>query len=500
MASCCYPDVLAWIQNLPPITRWNEKNPMSICICSSGSFQPSLNLSAAKNLQSPTISFSIIADLNLPISLWSSKPIKTNPKSLKLLDDEAISSLSINLIEDVLGYASNKSWSSSTKVLKTDSVLSHLKDTFNLAFLTLSLLICIYEAPADLRSECLASLKNQLTDSQLRGASKSLMKIMGPNLEEQWMRSINLAITNWIAELQASHHTLKTPSPLFSYSFSTPGLWKVQLYCPVIAMDIESSRSPPAQERLLFSLKYHQLECVIQFNYKVIVRENWVDVIVNTDNIRCDVVRLVNETLMTEQGAGTDEKHFPSRISLHLTPILQTNIISVSVGKSSANPTREIEMEKGIETSFDPPNSFLGLKVSAGETVSMSLKPWKFEQSVYGSSATMNWFLHDNMDGREVFSNKPPRTALIKPKAWFKNRYSSSYRPFTRQGGVIFAGDEYGKSVQWKVDKSTMGKSMEWEIKGWIWLTYWPNKYRTAYSETRRLQFKEILHLGIPPS
>jgi hypothetical protein len=157
-------------------------------------------------------------------------------------------------------------------------------------------------------------------------------------------------------------------------------------------------------------------------------------------------------------------------------------------------------MEKGIETSFDPPNSFLGLKVSAGETVSMSLKPWKFEQSVYGTSAIMNWFLHDNMDGREVFSNKPPRTALIKPKAWFKNRYSSSYRPFTRQGGVIFAGDEYGKSVQWKVDKSTMGKTMEWEIKGWIWLTYWPNKYRTAYSETRRLQFKEILHLSIPPS
>jgi hypothetical protein len=51
-------------------------------------------------------------------------------------------------------------------------------------------------------------------------------------------------------------------------------------------MDIESSSNPPAHERLLFSLKYHQLECVIQFNYKVIVQENWVDVIVNTDNIR----------------------------------------------------------------------------------------------------------------------------------------------------------------------------------------------------------------------
>ncbi|CAK7325938.1 unnamed protein product [Dovyalis caffra] len=500
MASCCSPDILAWIQNLPPITQWKEQTSLSICICSSSYSQPSLNLSVAKNRQSSTISFSIVADFNLPISLWSSKPIKTNPKSPKLLDDETISSLSINLIEGVLGYAANKSCSSSTKALKRDSVLAHLKDTFNLAFLTLSFLVCIYEAPAELRSECLASIKNQLTNCQVRAASKSLMKIMGSNLEEQWMRSVNLAITNWIAELQASHQTLKTPSPLFSYSFSTSGLWKVQLYCPVIAMDIESSSNPPAHERLLFSLKYHQLEGVIQFNYKVIVQENWVGVMVNTDNIRCDVIRLVNETLMTEQGVGTDEKHFPSRISLHLTPILQTNIISVSVSKSSENPTTEIGLEKGIETSFDPPNSFLGLKVSAGETVSMSLKPWKFEQSVYGSSAIMNWFLHDSTDGREVFSSKPPKMALINPKAWFKNRYSSAYRPFTRQGGVIFACDEYGKSVQWKVDKSIIGKTMEWEIKGWIWLTYWPNKYRTSYSETRRLQFKEILHLSIPAS
>lgn len=200
---------------------------------------------------------------------------------------------------------------------------------------------------------------------------------------------------------------------------------------------------------------------------------------------------------MTEQGVGTDEKHFPSRISLHLTPILQTNIISVTVSKSSENPTREIELERSIETSFDPPNTFLGLKLSAGETVSMSLKPWKFEESVYGSSAILNWFLHDSTDGREVVSSKPSTMALINPKAWFKDRYSSAYRPFTRQGGVVFAGDEYGKSVRWKVGKSAIGETLEWEIKGWVWLTYWPNKYKTLYSETRRLQFREILHLTV---
>lgn len=212
---------------------------------------------------------------------------------------------------------------------------------------------------------------------------------------------------------------------------------------------------------------------------------------------RFDIVQLVSDTLMNEQGAGASEKHFPSRVSLRLTPVLQNNILSVSVSKSSENPTREIEQEKTIEAGFDPPNSYLGLKVTAGETMTTSLKPWKFEESVLGYSANLNWFLHDPIDGREVSSSKPSKLALLNPKSWFRDRYSSAYRPFTRQGGVVFAGDEYGKGVKWKLCKSAMGKTMEWEMRGWIWLSYWPNKHRTFYCETRRLEFRETLHLTV---
>ncbi|KAK9283493.1 hypothetical protein L1049_011739 [Liquidambar formosana] len=494
MDFCCFPDVWAWIHNLPPITQWRT-NSMSICICSSTSSQPSLKLSIAKNLQSPSLSFSfsILADFNLPISLWTSKPFKFSSKSTKLLDEETISDLLINFIEDVLNYGSNKN-NPLLNIPKLDS-LTNFKDIFNLSFLTLTFLICIYEAPADLRSECLNTLKNQLASSQPREASKLLMRLLGSNIEEQWMRSINLAITNGIEEFHATNHTLKTPSPLFSYALSTVGLWKVQLYCPIIAMDIVNSSNPLADARLLFSLNYNQLEGVIQFNYKVVLREKWLDVKVNVDNIRFDVIRLVGETLMKERGVGAAEKHFPSRISLQLTPTLQTNMLSVSVSKSSENPTREIGLEKTLEGSFDPPN--LGLKVSAVETMRMSLKPWKFEESVYGNSVNLNWYLHDSEDGREVVTSKPSKISLIHPKAWFKDRYSSAYRPFNRQGGVVFARDEYGESVLWKVDKGAIGRTMEWEIKGWIWLTYWPNKYRTFYNESRRLEFREILHLTL---
>ncbi|CAN1172884.1 hypothetical protein LINPERHAP2_LOCUS30337 [Linum perenne] len=500
MASSSYhPDVLSWIQNLPPITQWKE-TPMSITIHSSSS--SSLKFSIWKNQQSPAaVFFSITAGLSWTISLWSSKPIKPNSNNpSKLLEAEAVSLLLTNFIEDILNYGPNKC-RSSVRIPKLDC-LPNFRAIFNLSFLTLTLLVCIYEAPADLRCDCLTNLKNQLTDSQMRNASRSLMKLMGSNLEEQWMRSINLAITNWIVELQAARRTFRTPSPLFSHSFSTLGLWKVQLYCPVIAMDMESSSSgSSADEKLLFSLRYHQLEGVMQFNYEVVKQDKWVDVTVYTDNIRqvpfrCDIYRLVNETLMAERGVGSEEKHFPSRIAVHITPILQANIISVSVSSSSSNPQREIGLEKGIETSFDPPNS-MGMKLSSTETVSMSLKPWKFEGSVYAYSAVFSWFLHDNIDGREVVSSKPSPLALISPKSWFRDRYRTAYRPFTRQGGVVFAGNEYGKSITWKVDKAAIGKTMEFEIRGWIWLTYWPNKHRSFYSETRKLEFREIVNLTI---
>lgn len=299
---------------------------MSICICSSLN-QPPLKLSIAKSLHSPSLFLSILADLNLPISLWTSKQLKLNPKSLHFLDEETISSLLSNFIEAVLNYGPSKIIS--LPKMPKISIVNNVKEIFNLCFLTLTFLICIYEAPSDIRCQCLSTLKGQLTSSQSREASKLLMRLLGSNTEEQWMRSLNLAITNWIVELQIINHPLKTPSPMFSYAISTTGLWKIQLYCPIIAMDIEN-RSNSADERLLFSLMYHQLEGVIQLNYKVLVQETWIGVLVNTDNIRCDVIRIVNENLMTERGAGPAEKHFPSKISLQLTPIPETQLICLT--------------------------------------------------------------------------------------------------------------------------------------------------------------------------
>ncbi|KAL2227373.1 uncharacterized protein LOC105160840 [Sesamum indicum] len=494
MAFPSFPDVFSWIsQNLPP--KSDNINSINLCpSSSSSSSQPSLKLSINNPNHNSCVTLSISADYNLPVFLWTSKKILPDDN-----DNDALHTLVTNFIEDVLKYCPNKS-PLPVKIPQTYSENDSLmKDIFNFSFLSLTFIICIYEAPTDLRGSCLNTLRDNFACRKSRGVSRLLMRVLGSNIEEQWMRSINLAITNWITEIDraANNVALRRLSPLFSYSLSTFGLWKVQLYCPVMAMNVDKCSGGSPDDRLLFSLNYHQLEGVIQLNYRVAVQEKWIEVMVNTDNIRCDVVKLLTDTLLQERGAGTSEKHFPSRISLQITPAtLQANVISISVSKSSENPPREIGLEKGVEASFQPPNA-VGLHFSAGETVTTSLKPWKFEQSVYGNTAILNWFLHDSVDGREVFSSKPSKFAMLHPKAWFKNRYSSAQRPFTRQGGVIFAGDEYGERVSWKVDKGCMGRSMEWEIKGWIWLTYWPNKHRTFYTESRRLEFREVVCLTL---
>ncbi|KAI5407736.1 hypothetical protein KIW84_053831 [Lathyrus oleraceus] len=307
-----FPDVFCWIQNLPPISEW-ETNSISLNISSSTTAQPFLNLTISKIHESSKLSF-IITKKPFQISLLIS--FKTY---FVMVQTETTLFI---------------------RFPKLDSV-PNVPNIFNVTFFTLLFLVCIYESPRDHRDPFIGVLKDHLTSFQSRQASNLLMKLLGSNLQEQWMRSVNLGITNWVGELEEQYQNMfRTPSSMLSYAFSTFGMWKVQVYCPAVCMDVEKSESHP-HERLQFSLKYHQVESVFQFNYKVDVKEEWVEIMVNVDNIRCDVTKLVNDSLVKERGAGAAEKHFPSRISLQLTPTLQDKVVSLSVGKSTDNPKKK---------------------------------------------------------------------------------------------------------------------------------------------------------------
>jgi hypothetical protein len=168
------------------------------------------------------------------------------------------------------------------------------------------------------------------------------------------------------------------------------------------------------------------------------------------------------------------------------------------VSWSTDNPVLEVGTDKGIDTTFGTAPASIGISVSAHETVMRSMKPWKFEHSVHRNTASLSWFLHGGgSGGREVFSSEPPKMEPFQPRSWFRNWYTSPSRPFMRSRGVIFAGDEYEEAVCSRMGAAAASKIMDWVIKGRIWVTYWPNKMRTLHTETRRVEFRELLHLNI---
>ncbi|KAL6594965.1 hypothetical protein ACP70R_048068 [Stipagrostis hirtigluma subsp. patula] len=502
MSSACVPDIWLWIRSLPE--QW-KGGSYSLQICNSPSTNQSLDLIVSRHSepQPLSLSFSICSEFHDPISLWSSDHSRV--KSANTTD------LSARFLHDIIcGVLRYGPYSNSRLLFRLPNVQipgpGDSGNMFNLAALTLAVLICIYEAPSNLRRVFIDTVSIQLMREEMQDAARKLMRTLGSNIEEQWMRSVNLGITNWTMENLRAGGSSPSPFAVFSYAVSASRLWKVQVYCPVVAMTVEHPSHPTNDEKLLFSLNYQQLEGVIQLVYKVSVKENWIDVSVKVDNISvgsitclmmtCDLIQLVSESLMAKQGYGSDEKHFPSRVSLQLTPMAQPDILSLSVSRSTDNPAHEVGVDTGLEASLAVPAS-IGIGVSAHETVTRTLKPWKFEHSVHADTAALSWFLHDGAGGREVFSSEPHRLELFRPRSWFRNRYTNPGRPFTRSGGVIFAGDEYGEGVCWRMSPAAAGKTVEWEIRGRIWVTYWPNKKRMLHTETRRVEFRELLQLTI---
>lgn len=284
-------DIYEWLHNLPPLHQWKH-NSISIPICSS---PPSSHLTitiskTSSSSSSSSLSLSLVANLStLPISLWSSKPFKVGPTSQTLISPQSTQTLLLNTIQDILNYG-NYNYCNPTQLPSTLTATNYtLKQVFNLSLLTLSFLVTVYEAPLDLRSYCLVILKDRLSTLYSREAYRHLTRAIGATLEERWNRSVNLAITNWLAVTNDSQTTgmlIKCPSPMFSHSTSEFGMWKLQVYCPVAAMEVEGSSGGAGDDKVMFSLKYHQLEGVVQLNYKVVVTDKWVDVMVSIDNIR----------------------------------------------------------------------------------------------------------------------------------------------------------------------------------------------------------------------
>lgn len=509
--SVAFPNVWDWIAGLPPPSEW-KSDSMFLKLCN-GSQVPLL-LSAKKSSVSPSFFLSLLVDFPFPISLWTSEALE--PLGHGDHDGtKGLYSLFLNFIDGILHYGVEEkpmrrlSSRIDSKEVMADS--KRFKGMFNCAFLCMALCVCVYEAPAEIRPRCLEVLERELEGSHRRSGGavfcKQLLEAVGSNIEERMMRSMALAITNRMFNAMAAaaddparnlEWARSIRSPLYhSYSRCANGLWKVRVYSPVPAMKAHDKHpaTVPKDDRLLFALRYLHLEAVLQLSYALVFTADWIDVRVTVDNVRCDVVPLAAEAVLEVHGVA-EEKHFPSRISVRISPRKESNVMSISLNQSSNNPSYEISNETSVDTGFEVPGKY-SLMVSATEGSTTSLKPWKMEQSVRGNEGDYDWVLYDSQSGKEVAASRPSMIEMLQAKAWFKDRYSSAFRPFTKQGGVVFARDEYSQCISWKVKREMEGQTLVWEIAGSIWLTYWPNKYKSFYCETRRLDFSEDVELSL---
>ncbi|GLJ54898.1 hypothetical protein SUGI_1178780 [Cryptomeria japonica] len=352
------------------------------------------------------------------------------------------------------------------------------------------------------KDECNASMLSSPSEIQAEAQEKALLVIGAAGTH----RVMYLWASRFTAESLACKKEYHYPSMLKTYKPNIGEFWRIASYSPLLSMEI-SNGSLIAENHLQRALSYHLLQCIFQFGHRIKFCKDWIEVCLEMDNVRCDVCPL-NPMYLDLESSNIlsyfpEERHFPSKICLTIGPENGCDVHSVSLTLSSRNPLTENVKGNTYEATFELLKN-VGLKASSETSSTEKINNWGFEQSVVNySDAKIDCTLYDSTTGKGVFNNGPPKFSVLGPKTWFIDRYSKACRAFTEEGGVVFAKDDFGKPITWRLNKDLEGKTLKWIVKGTIWLTYLPNAYHTRYSrysETRRHDFHKELDLALVKS
>ncbi|KAF6176226.1 hypothetical protein GIB67_023517 [Kingdonia uniflora] len=156
-------------------------------------------------------------------------------------------------------------------------------------------------------------------------------------------------------------------------------------------------------------------------------------------NVRINVVKLgFNKN---DIGEYVKERHFPSRIQLWVGPELGANYVtSLSLGRSTDDPQREVETHKIVKGKFGKSKVPL-VKATAWTSTRTKTRNWRFDQDSEGNTAIIDAILCDNTTGNEVATWKPSSNGDGGLKNALQRRYSGGGRAFNKSGSLVFAGD-----------------------------------------------------------
>ncbi|XVF45042.1 hypothetical protein PTKIN_Ptkin02bG0173500 [Pterospermum kingtungense] len=530
-------DIWCWISELPSSEEWAESDsPLIFTLASAGkkqgdsirSIQLKAERTSGSNSEASLITFKICFEGFQPSeaekTLWASD-------ACPLSSEQPFLPLVLQLLQEIINRSPAVPDStcprSQLQKLKSEPVSwimeSHSPDSFssffNLVFLMRLFWLCACDAPSEVGSFYFQSLLDPnieaLTCKQAPVLRTFLVSI-GVDTELCFMRTLGYMLAKWIISREVSVG-LQTLTPLphqhlgISYATEAHGFWTLKGYAPVNAMKLkhssdQRSKFPAigAKESLLrYALAHQQLEAVIQLEYTVEFHDGYIQVHARVDNLRFNVAKL-GFSKKEHDMDFFNERHFPSRIRVWVGPEVGSTYVSgLSLGRSTNNGEREIETQRTVKGSFRKSKSH-DTKARARVSMRNKMKNWRWDQDAEGNAAVFDAVLCNNVTGHEIATWKSFDSygnSGSSSSNSFQNRYYGVNRPFTKAGGLVFAGDDdYGEKVGWRLSREMEGSVLKWRIGGEVWLSYWPNNVRSSYVETRYVEWCDEVDLPLIPA
>ncbi|KAM7460230.1 hypothetical protein LguiB_007040 [Lonicera macranthoides] len=522
-------DLWSWICELPNSDEWTSSfSPLTYQLGATKPTQLNKNMTQSIHLK---VERAIVPDLDSTVITFS---VCYEEKTLWVSDTCQLSShnpflpLVLQLIQEIVSRApvghDITCPRSQLQKLKPDPVAwildTHSPESistfFNLIFLTRLFWVCVCDAPSEVGSLYFSSLLAPNLDAfSCKDAPvlRSFFISIGTDVELCFMRTFGYMLAKWLI-LKEVGVGLQVLTPLsshtlgFSYATESHGLWVLKGYIPVLAMPRTRFNGPKnqypvidAKESVLrYALAHQQLEAVIQLEYTVGFCDGFIQVNTRVNNLRFHVVKLGFNKNCDDSYA--DERHFPSRIRVWVGPEAGASYVAgLTLGRSTENVEREKEIQKVWKGSFGK-MKIPRVKATAKMTTRTKTKNWRWDQDAEGNVSIFDGIMCDNTTGVEVSTWKPSSGSggAEQLESSFRKRYTGANRSFTKSGGLVFAGDECGEGVGWRLKKETEGSVLRWRIGGQVWLSYCPNEINSSYFETRCVEWCDEVDLPLIPS
>ncbi|KAK7269894.1 hypothetical protein RIF29_22685 [Crotalaria pallida] len=524
-------DIWSWITELPNSAEWDElDSPPTFELASSGPSQEnptrSIHLKAERTSGSDSeaaVTFTVCLQGFHPFN--AQKPLWVSDKC-HVSSQNPFLPLLLQLLQEIVSHSPTAHDStcprSQLQKLKPEPIAwimdSHTPESlstfFNLVFAMRLFWLCVCDAPSEAGSLYFQSLfapTLETVSSRLASVLRTFFITVGVDTELCFMRTLGYIIAKWciIRELGVGLQTLlvappqQRKNPRLSYASEAHGLWVLKGYAPVMTMKLARSNGQksqlssidPKETVLKYALAHQQLEAHVQLEYTVGFFDGFIQVRARVDNIRLHVARLGYNQNDDDEVDFVDEKHFPSRVRVWVGPEIGANYVGgLSLGRSTENNEREVEVQKIVKGNFEKSKVS---KVKVRSLRRTRTKSWRMDQEAEGNAAIFDVVLHDNATGQEVATWKATGQVGDDPVQGMRGRYVGANRPFTKNGSVIIAGDEYGEEVGWKLSREMEGSVLKWRIGGEFWVSYWANQAKGSYFETRYVEWCDEVDLPL---